>query len=277
MTDIQEIPMKAIHFDQEFNCRGEIIPMDVIDLAQDIERQGLLQPVIVSEYSGEDQQRTGYKYLLVAGYRRFVAHRVLKQTKILATVKGELSEMERRVINLSENFQRCDLNVLQEAKAIAKLMELGLTEEQTAREIGKSRGWVQIRFLVLKLPQEIQNECAAGILNQKQIRDVYTHFRVEGKDAAFNAVKEIKQAKARGEKNVRAKVKKKEKPNTKHHRKRPEIFDMMEHIQVNIGNGLHTRCMAWCAGEITNMELFVSIKDYSDQHGDGSYVIYESI
>ena len=137
-----------------------------------------------------------------------------------------MSEVDARFMNLSENTQRTDLNILQEARALQRLYELGVPEPDVAERLGKSRGWVQIRFILLKLPEEIQEECAAGILTHKQIRDVYTHYRADGKDAAFEIVKKLKDAKLRGGKTIRAQ--KKPKPNARRHRKRPEIFEMME-------------------------------------------------
>jgi ParB/RepB/Spo0J family partition protein len=251
---VEKIPMNAIHYDQDFNCRGQIIPMDVIDLAKDIKQNGLLQAIVVSKYSKEKAEATGFSYLLIAGYRRFTAHRVLQLDTIECKILPEMSEVDARFMNLSENTQRTDLNILQEAKALLRLYELGVPEPEVAERLGKSRGWVQIRFILLKLPEEIQEECAAGILTHKQIRDVYTHYRADGKEAAYAIVRKLKDAKLKGGKTIRAQ--KKPKPNAKRHRTRKEIFEMMEHIQESLGNGLYTRTLAWAAGEISDLELY---------------------
>lgn len=265
------VPMEKIHYDQAFNCRGQIIPMDVIDLAKDIDKNGLLQNIVVSEYSPERKIELGYDYLLIAGYRRYTAHRVLQKKTIQCTILPEMSEVDARFLNLSENTQRKDLNILQEAKALKRLYELGVPEPDVAERLGKSRGWVQIRFILLKLPEEIQEECAAGILTHKQIRDVYTHYRADGKDAAFAIVRKLKDAKLKGGKTIRAQ--KKPKPNAKRHRKRVEIFEMMEHIQNALSNGLYTRTLAWAAGEISDVDLYYDLQAYNQLHGDGNYQI----
>ena len=227
------VPMNKIHYDQSFNCRGQIIPMDVIDLAKDIDKNGLLQAIVVSEYSAEKKVETEFDYLLVAGYRRYTAHRVLERDTIECKILPEMSEVDARFMNLSENTQRTDLNILQEAKALMRLFELGVPEPEVGERLGKSRGWVQIRFILLKLPEEIQEECAAGILTHKQIRDVYTHYRADGKDAAFEIVRRLKDAKLKGGKTIRA----------------------------------------WTAGEISDVDLYQDIKAHNSDHGNGNYQI----
>lgn len=264
---IAKIPLDEIHDDKEFNCRGHIAPIDVVDLAKDINENGLIQPVTVMEYTDDQKAKTGYKYLLIAGYRRFLAHRVNKEPTIPAIVRHDiLDEAHAKLLNLSENLKRADLNILQEAKAIERLKELGFTEAMTAEKLSMSRGWVQIRFMVLKLPEVVQQEIAAGFLSQTQIRQAYTNYRRGGKEACFESVRKMKDARLKGEKTVRVGRKKdpeKERA-AKRQRKRNEIFELMDHIRPAIGNGLHTRCLAWCAGEISTEELYASIKAYAD-------------
>jgi ParB family chromosome partitioning protein len=270
---IQEVPLAEVHYDQDFNCRGEIIPMDVVDLAKDIEVNGLLQPVLVSEYSDADKAKYRFKYLLIAGYRRFMAHKILKKLTIQASVKPTMPREDAQLLNLSENLQRKDLNILQEAHALKKLADSGITEQTAAERLGMSRGWVQIRYMLLKLPEDIQEECASGILNQTQIRDVYTHYTYRGKDAAEEAIRLIKDAKLRSGKSIRLQKKRKINPASKKPRNREEVFEMMEHLQSTIGNGLWTRTLAWSAGEISDIEMFASIKEHDDRFGDGDYVV----
>lgn len=269
-TSIELIPMEEIHDDKEFNCRGHIAPIDVVDLAKDIAENGLIQPVTVMEYSDEDKQRTGKKYLLIAGYRRYLSFQINKQPAIPAIVRNDITdEAHAKLLNLSENLKRKDLDILQEAKAIERLKELGFTEAMTAEKLGMSRGWVQIRFMVLKLPEVVQQEIAAGFLSQTQIRQAYTNFRRGGKEACFESVRKMKDARLKGEKTVRIGREKdaQKERESKRNRKRNEIFELMDHIRPAIGNGLHTRCLAWCAGEISTQELYSSIKAYADANG----------
>jgi len=261
--DVKILKMDDIHSDDSFNCRGKITPIDVVDLAKDIAERGLLQPIVVAEYDDAMQASTGKKWRLIAGFRRFMAFRVNGEKEIHCVIKKGMTELEAITANLSENIQRQNLNILQEAKAIKRLKDLGLTEVEAGKFLGMSRGWIQVRFMLLGLPEEVQQEAAAGILNQAQIRDLYTLFKKTGNlENLYEAVRKIKDGKIRGQK-VKVNETTAEIKTQKRHRQRPEIFSMMEHIQGTIGNGLHTRCLAWAAGQISNGELYQDLKIYA--------------
>ena len=264
---IQEIPLEEIHADDDFNCRGKIIAIDVVDLVKDIERQGLIQPIVISPYGDERRTETGKKYRLIAGYRRYTAHVVLKRATVPSIVRADMiNDTDARILNLSENIQRKSLNILQEARAIEKLKMLGLTETHSAERLGKSRGWVQMRFMLLALPKEIQADVGLELITQTQIRELYSVFNRAGTEACYSAAKEIKQAKARGRTiTVNPNL---TKPTAKRRRSRSEIFILMEHLQESgIGNGIWTRCLAWTAGEISDIELYVTLEEYAKTKG----------
>ena len=271
---VENIPLEDIHDDDEFNCRGKITPIDVVDLAKDIARQGLIQPIILAPYSAEKVTSTGKKYRLIAGYRRYTAFVILskddaeKYSKVPSIIRNDMvDDTDARFFNLAENLQRADLSVLQEAKAIEKLRNLGITDYDCAQRLGKSRGWVQIRFMLLALPKEVQIEVALGTIGQIQIRELYTVFNKAGLEACFAAAKEIKEARARG-KTISVNPNRNIMKNNKRVRRRPEIFMIMEGIQNSgIGNGLWTRCLAWAAGEIDDETLYTSLEDYAAKVG----------
>jgi ParB family chromosome partitioning protein len=261
---VQNVPLDSIHADSEFNCRGDITPMDVVDLAKDIQERGLIQPVTVAPYSAENAEKYGFKYRLLAGFRRYTAHRVNKSETIPSIIREDMmDEASARFFNLAENIQRANLSLLQEAKALKRLKDLGVPDYDVATRLGKSRGWVQIRYMLLALPEEIQAEVDAGFITQTNVRELYSIFRSAGKDSCFNAAKKLKDAKILGRK-ARSVNPNKSKPTSKHHRKRPEIFAMMEHIQDSVGNSFATRCLAWCAGEISSNELFRDVKEEAE-------------
>lgn len=274
---IQEVPLEQIFPDEEFNSRGPIAPIDVVDLAKSIEEEGLIQPVVICPLQEGDKRRSeGAKYLLVAGYRRFHAHRVLKRATIQAIVREEMDEVKCRILNLKENLDRKDLNILQEAKAISRLKELGVGEFAAAEHLNKSRGWVQVRYMLLELPEEIQQEASAGIIKQSDIRLI---FSMPDRESRLIAAKKIKESMVRGESKVEARIKAQgKKKSDKKQRNKAEIMQMMEHMQDTIGNGIWTRALAWCCGEIPDYELFDSIKAQADGAGieyaipkDGEY------
>jgi ParB family chromosome partitioning protein len=265
---VLDVLLTDIHADIDFNCRGVIAPIDVVDLARSIDNQGLIQPVVISPYDEDKQKETGFKYLLIAGYRRYKAHQVLERKDIKSIVREGLNETSARILNLAENLDREDLNILQEAKAISRLKELNVTEMDTAKELNKSRGWVQVRFMLLDLPNEIQQEAAAGFLTQTDIRSLYS---LGTRDERLGAAKRIKEAKQRGQNKISKAVAVVKKKSDKRVRKRPEIFSMMEHASGIIGNGLYSRAFAWCAGEISDHEFLMDIKIKAESDG----LVYE--
>jgi ParB/RepB/Spo0J family partition protein len=266
--DLKELKISDIHDDESFNCRGKITPIDVVDLAKDIKENGLHQPIVVSLYDTAQQALTGKLYRVLAGFRRLMAHRVNGSTTISAIIKPPMSELEALKVNLSENIQRASLTILQEALAIKRLKEYGLTENETAQQLGASRGWVQVRFMLLYLPEEVQKEAAVGYISQTQIRELYTFYKQTGsKEQLFDVVKKIKEGKERGQKVKVAKTKE-QTLNEKRLRPRSEIFAMMEQIQESeLGNGIWTRSLAWCSGEITTGQYFQSLQKYAQSQG----------
>jgi ParB/RepB/Spo0J family partition protein len=263
---IHELKLADINYDEEFNCRGKLAPIDVVDLAKDIERNGLIQPVTVAMQTADDQKKTGKIYKLIAGYRRFMAHLILKKETILCAVHlTVLNDVEARIINLSENLHRRELNILQEAKAIARLQEYGIGEHMAAEKLGQSRGWVQVRFMLLKLPEEIQMEASAGTLSQTHIRELSTVYRKFGKDKAFELTRKIKDSKLKGVKlSVNPKVLSND---SKRVRKRVELLILIDAILDTFGSNIGARCLAWAAGEISNNELYEDLNKLATEQG----------
>lgn len=270
--DLQNIRIDRILADDEFNCRGRITPLDVHELAMDIDRQGLIQPVTVAPLSPERKVETGKDYLLVAGYRRYYAHKWhLEREEIPAVIRTDaMDEVEARFFNLSENLQRSELNICQEAKALKRLRELGVSREAAAKRTGKSPGWIQVRYMLLDLPEDIQELAAAGVLKQLDIRDLFSFVKVKDMEGMYEAARQIKDARSKGIKNLRTGPTKNNK-NVKRLRKRPEIFEMINHLIDTIGPGLHTRCLAWAAGEIASSELYNDVAQWDRDFGDGRY------
>jgi ParB family chromosome partitioning protein len=254
-----DLPLAEICCDADFNCRGQIAPMDVAGLCQDIEKNGLQFPICVQPAETvKGGLPARFKYRIVAGHRRYTAFKILGRTIIPAIVRSDLDEIQARALNLSENLNRENLNILQEAKALQAMYIAGCPREQVGKMLGVSGGWVQVRYSLLKLPEEIQQEAAAGILNQQQIKLLCT---LKTDEQQYEAVRKIKEAKARGEKPESISPRKKKLTTTKKPRTREEGFDMIEIIaKSGAGYGLHTRAIAWMTGEISSMELFDDIQ-----------------
>ena len=123
-------------------------------LAQSIKENGMLQPITV--------QKTGERYEIIAGERRYRAVRLLEMETIPAIIK-ELSPQAVCQLALIENLQREDLNPIEAAAAIKALMEdFNLTQQEVSEKIGTSRPNIANALRLLKLPDEVQNLIMEG-------------------------------------------------------------------------------------------------------------------
>ncbi len=259
-----EIPLDQIWSDDAFNCRGSIAPIDVVDLVKDIAKNGLQFPIAVQPINDvKIRDSTDALFRIVAGHRRFQSFKILKKDTIPVMIKVGLTEVQARLLNLGENLKRKALNILQEALAIERLRTLGLNRRQVGEELGVSTSWVQVRFNLLDLPDVIQQEAAAGILNQQQIKELYG---LEGKDEQCEAVKKIKNARLRGEKSVSVGKTPAQDPFKKRRQPCNVVQDMMNHMGSTVGHGLHTRVLAWANGVINSAELFFDIQRYAKEN-----------
>ncbi|GMR02834.1 MAG: ParB/RepB/Spo0J family partition protein [Acidimicrobiia bacterium] len=132
-------------------------------LASSISSVGLLQPVVVRS-DGED-------YVLVAGERRLRACKQAGMDLIPAVIRGESDDRTILTEALVENLQREDLSVLEEAAAYRQLMEdFGMTHDEVASQVGKSRSAVSNIIRLLGLPGPIQALLVAGDLTPGHAR-----------------------------------------------------------------------------------------------------------
>lgn len=250
-----EIPMSDIFYDEAFNCRGKIPIIDVVDLAKDIDAQGLMNPILVQPWQDG-------KYRIVCGHRRYMAFRVLKRETIPAIIKENLDEKAALTLNLCENLKRKDLNMLQEAEALARFINAGIGQFEIAERVGMSRGWVQSRCELLTLPPEVQEAASAGFLTAQHVRELYNL----PKEEQFTFVRDLKERRLRGEKQ-RIFVKRPVVANKKRLRNKAEILDFMAEIQEAIGNGFFTRVLAWAIGEISDLEVRQDLETQATKYG----------
>lgn len=283
MANVIDVKVDEIRLDHEFNCRGPIGPHNVVDLVRDIQTTsenmgdvcptGLIQPITVTPLNPPIKKDDGgfYKYDVIAGFRRATAFKVLKRETIPATVIEGLNEQQKRILNLKENLKREQLNIMQEAKAIAHFKNAGWTEDAVMKELDVKRGWVQVRYMLLSLPEPIQKEASAGFITSTHIRDLYS---LKDNIKRFEAVKIIKAAREKSESRQAVSIKTLRNKVAKRIRDRSELIKLQDRIQDYIGNNLATRILAWAAGEIDDMEVHQAIMEYSDLHGH-HYIIPE--
>ena len=136
------------------------------DLAQSIRAVGVLQPIIVAQ--------SGERYTIIAGERRYRASRLAEKTEIPAIVR-DWDEQTRLEAALIENLQRDNLNPIEEAMGVRRLMdETGLTQEQAAERLGKSRPAVANLLRLLTLPDAVRQMLIEGKLSAGHGRALVT-------------------------------------------------------------------------------------------------------
>lgn len=125
------------------------------ELSASIKENGLLQPILVREY-GEG------RYQIIAGERRFRASKLAELEEIPAIILDR-DDLKVAEISLIENIQREDLNPIEEAMAFKALSEqYGLTQEELAEKVGKSRSAIANSTRLLDLPEDVLEMVANG-------------------------------------------------------------------------------------------------------------------
>lgn len=234
------IEMNLIHVDEEWNCRGRILLHDVHELSGLMRAHGQIQPVVLQPAS-RTEVPAGKQYRLIAGFRRFAAAKLLKWTTILAIVR-DVDDDEAREINLIENLERKDLNVVQEAKAMERLYP---REKHSMREIAKRLQrhtcWVQQRWDLLRLPDQVQQMFASGRLPLNQL-----DFVKHAPDVVAAAQEALKR------KQAKLAAPQQQQPRR---RRKSDVRKMIARL-IDLGiEGLPTRVLAWCNGYISQSEL----------------------
>ncbi len=176
---VLEVPLAAIS-PNPHQPRSPIRDQDLVELAASIEEHGIIQPLIVTKVPD------GYQ--LIAGERRWRASRLAGLDKVPVVVK-DISPREMLELALVENVQRADLNALEEALAYRQLIEeFGLTQEQVARRVGKSRVAVANTLRLLKASRPVRETLLAGRISEGHARALLGLEQEEAQVAALKTV-----------------------------------------------------------------------------------------
>ncbi len=150
-VDLDQITANPLQPRQSFEEEG------LEELAQSIQQNGVVQPVVV--------RRDKLGYQLIAGERRWRAAQRAGLRKLPALVR-KVSDEKVLDLALIENIQRQDLNPLEEARALQKLIDsLGLTQEEVSKRLGRKRTSVANSLRILKLHGEVQDLIRRGIVS----------------------------------------------------------------------------------------------------------------
>ncbi|NQI73206.1 ParB/RepB/Spo0J family partition protein [Streptococcus suis] len=155
IKDIQANPYQPrLHFDEE----------KLLELAQSIKENGVIQPIIVRR-----SPLIGFE--LLAGERRLRASQLAGLTEIPAVIK-HLSDDDLLSQAIIENLQRSDLNPIEEAHSYEKLIEKGLTHDEIAQIMGKSRPYITNLLRLLHLSESTRQAVETGKITQGHARQL---------------------------------------------------------------------------------------------------------
>jgi ParB family chromosome partitioning protein len=170
---IREIPVAQLE-PSPFQPRRAMDPTALAELTDSIKARGVLQPLLIRPHPLEQD-----RYQIIAGERRWRAATAAGLTAVPALVRP-LSDVDAMAAALVENLQRQDLNPMEEAEGYARLVsEFGLTQEDLARAVGKSRSYIANTIRLTNLPEAAQAAVRAGQLSAGHARTLLTHANPE--------------------------------------------------------------------------------------------------
>ena len=153
-------PLKMLPVDivsrGRYQPRTEMDSEALEDLANSIKSQGVVQPIVVRPVKGTDN------YEIIAGERRWRATQLAGLHEIPAIIK-DVTDQTAMCLGLIENIQREDLNPMDEARALSRLLqEFNMTHDATAEAVGRSRSSVSNLLRLLDLHVEVQHLLESG-------------------------------------------------------------------------------------------------------------------
>tara|TARA_B100000315_G_C14587383_1_gene593798 strand:+ start:1838 stop:2674 length:837 start_codon:yes stop_codon:yes gene_type:complete len=166
--------------------RTRDVNKDVDELAQSINKQGLLQPIVLCKASPE----TGHKYHILVGQRRFLAHQQLQRETILAKIyTEELDASEKKAISLTENFVRTDLSTPDKIDACNELFKRYGSVKTVIEETGLPAGMVREYIKYPRLYPGLKTMVDNGLAVKKAVRAQDAAEASESKDKEADAIK----------------------------------------------------------------------------------------
>ncbi len=162
--EIHLIDITAIHTNP-FQPRIDFDEEEIRGLADSIQNQGLLQPVVV-------RQKENF-YEIISGERRTRAFRILGRDKVPCIIKTKVTDREMLELALVENIQREELNEIEKAIAYQKLLlECNYTHEVLSKQVGKSRTAITNSLRLLNLPDEVQQLLRKNLISMGHARAI---------------------------------------------------------------------------------------------------------
>ncbi|MCK9372256.1 MAG: ParB/RepB/Spo0J family partition protein [Sulfuricurvum sp.] len=172
-------------------------PELIRELAESIEQNGLIQPIVVA--------MEGDVLTIIAGHRRVEAHKYLKKEFIKAIVMNKVVHAQLALLPLVENLQRSDMDPIENAIAFKKILDDGVVQSQNelADKIGVSKSWLSKTLSILRLPdtliQKIQNDhytditvlSALNKISEEKLTDTYEKIKGLQREESLDYIKMV--------------------------------------------------------------------------------------
>lgn len=213
--------------------RARVDPEELRQLADSIKKHGLLQPLLVSP------SPDGVGYLLIAGHRRLEAARSAG-LKAVPVVLRQAGEQQRLELALIENLQRTDLLPLEAAEGYRQLAEdFGLSHDEIAGRVGKSRSAVSNTMRLLKLAAAIKEALAGGKISEGHARALLGLNSFQAQEAALAAVLRRELNVRQTEELVRRMTS--QPPRRKPERRSAEELDLEARLEASLGTRVNVK------------------------------------
>lgn len=228
----QQLPLKSI-IKGHFQPRRHFDEDKLQELADSIQSQGLIQPIVVRPI--EQNQ-----YEIIAGERRWRAAQLIHLDEIPVVIY-DINDQAAMAMGLVENIQRDDLNPLEEATALHRLLnEFGLTHQSLAKAVGKSRTTVTNLMRLLELTAEVKRDVEKGNLEMGHARAL---LALKEQQQITTAKEVIKQGLSVRETEQRIKVllgRDEAMPTQPPHKKiNPEVIQLQDSLTEKLGTPVH--------------------------------------
>jgi len=227
--DIERIRPSPHQPRQEFSEEG------LISLAESIRQYGVLQPLVVSRTEIEKPEG-GLEslYELIAGERRLRASKLAGLKQVPVVIRHGDSNLTKLELAIIENLQREDLNAIDRAKALKKLIEdFGISHAETAAKIGKSREYVSNSIRLLSLPEHMQSAVVGKEISEGHARALLAlNDRPEELETLFKEIL-LKRLPVRAVEGIARSIA--QERVRKYHRKTPEMVELEKTLTETLG------------------------------------------
>jgi ParB family transcriptional regulator, chromosome partitioning protein len=217
-----------------YQPRREFNESSIASLADSIRQYGVLQPLVVSRKEVEKPDGLETTYELIAGERRLRASKVAGLSQVPVVIRHGDSNLTKLELAIIENLQREDLNAIDRAKALAKLIEeFGLSHAETAAKIGKSREYVSNSLRLLSLPEHMQTAIVQKEISEGHARPLMAlNDRPEERETLFKEII-LKRLPVRAAERIARSIA--QEKVRKHHRKSPEMVEIEKSLTETLG------------------------------------------